>query len=680
MKLKSLTVENFRQFYGTQTIYFSADANANVTVIHGENGSGKTALLNTFKWAFYGTTDFETNDEKSLLSERLVAETSAGAPMEVNVIVVFEHDDNEHTASRSAKFTKSNDGQISQIGRSSLALSFLGEDGSYQNSPNPETHINQILPSRMHPYFFFNGERIEKLSAMDSSKDVQTAIKGMMGLEILERARGHLTDHVIKKFRKELKESSASDLSLIIEQESALYDQKDALAGKLENLYESQRHNHTRRSDINKRMKEIGPIAELQRERLETESDLDRIIDDINSLRKERLELLGNSSFLVFSPGLVEAASQLLDDRRNKGELPTKIKSQFLDDLLKAERCICGRPLLPGDESTNCLIDFKSTEVLADVEDAFIRTSGSLTAMKTGPAKFRTLLKGLNERLETLQSSKNKKNGRLDEISSEIGNSKTADAEALEANRDEMIAKISNVDQEIGRQRTKLENLGRELTVISEKRRELTKRGDAEEKATNRLDAAEEVASILNDLYVSLSEKVRGELSEVVDTTFRNIMKKNYWAEIAPDYSLRIKKKVGDHTQEVLDKSTGEAQVTSLSFIGGLVSLAKTRHGANTQYYKGGLFPIVMDSPYGNLDPEYRNKVAEAIPNLAEQVVLLVSNSQWRNEVQHAVGLKTGNEYTLIYHTPDRKKDTITNSVVGDSEYEFTEIREGYYE
>ena len=47
MLLQKLKLVNFRQFYGDTTeIEFSTDAIKNITLIHGENGLGKTTLLN----------------------------------------------------------------------------------------------------------------------------------------------------------------------------------------------------------------------------------------------------------------------------------------------------------------------------------------------------------------------------------------------------------------------------------------------------------------------------------------------------------------------------------------------------------------------------------------------------------------------------------------------------------
>ena len=54
MKLIQLTMMDYRQFLGEQTLDFAQDGEANVTVIHGFNGSGKTALLNAFVWCLYG--------------------------------------------------------------------------------------------------------------------------------------------------------------------------------------------------------------------------------------------------------------------------------------------------------------------------------------------------------------------------------------------------------------------------------------------------------------------------------------------------------------------------------------------------------------------------------------------------------------------------------------------------
>ena len=52
MLIKTLRMENFRQFKGTTSVSFSVDPKQNVTVILGDNTFGKTTLLQAFNWCF----------------------------------------------------------------------------------------------------------------------------------------------------------------------------------------------------------------------------------------------------------------------------------------------------------------------------------------------------------------------------------------------------------------------------------------------------------------------------------------------------------------------------------------------------------------------------------------------------------------------------------------------------
>ena len=68
MKIISLKIKNFRQFYGEQAIEFSTDKEKNITLIHAENGVGKTALLNAIKWCFFEETTLNFSQKDNLLN------------------------------------------------------------------------------------------------------------------------------------------------------------------------------------------------------------------------------------------------------------------------------------------------------------------------------------------------------------------------------------------------------------------------------------------------------------------------------------------------------------------------------------------------------------------------------------------------------------------------------------
>jgi DNA sulfur modification protein DndD len=132
--------------------------------------------------------------------------------------------------------------------------------------------------------------------------------------------------------------------------------------------------------------------------------------------------------------------------------------------------------------------------------------------------------------------------------------------------------------------------------------------------------------------------------------------------------------------------STGENQILSLSFIGGIIDRVREWSQKNSLMgFDSGTFPIVMDSPFGSLDEIYRRQVAKSLPKLANQLVILVTKTQWRGEVEEETTRFIGKEYVLVYNSPkpDCEEDSIEingNSYplvkASPNQFEYTEIIE----
>jgi len=67
-----------------------------------------------------------------------------------------------------------------------------------------------------------------------------------------------------------------------------------------------------------------------------------------------------------------------------------------------------------------------------------------------------------------------------------------------------------------------------------------------------------------------------------------------------------------------------------------------------------------MDSPFGQLDPDNRAGVAKYLAKIADQTILLVSLSQWK-DVEDSIKGKIGKQYYLTYHNPTAKQDLVKN-------------------
>ncbi|MEE5062633.1 MAG: AAA family ATPase [Pseudomonas rhizophila] len=668
MKLKKLTIRNFRQFFGEVSINFATNDQASVTVIHGENGAGKTSLLNAFKWVLYGATDFDTSNE-NILSEKAIAEADQGSIVVMSVTLEFDDDGSSYTASREQKFCKGQGLNAQTVGPSVPSLSWIDDAGKSHRSTNPGSQLNQILPENMHGYFFFNGERIEKLSYSSASTQVRDAVKSLMGLNILDRAENQLKKSVVQHFNKEAKDSSSGKLKVLYEEQSTLADQIQTKEEEIKKWEENKAACDLDIEEIDKSLDSIKVIAQQQKLRKELEVQLDQIRQDKSAAELALNKNITERGFLAFIESQLTEVKQYLDEIRVRGEMPSKVKATFIDDLINLGKCICGQSLEPGSDCVKTLESYRTTIKDNGVEEKFLALFGVMSLLQSERKTLFTNIHEWTTKLDDLAKRRKGLLGRIDELGEVIGGAE--DAAEMEKRRAILKEKSQEFNDRCAIGRHQISDWD---CAFKEKEKEVEKelaKTSQADLSQRRKQLAKKVADTIGELHEAMAHQVRSDLSKKVDDTFRKIMRKDYWAEIDEDFTLKIFKNIEGHgKQPVLEKSTGENQVTSLCFISSIVNSAKERASKPGVFQKGGIFPIVMDSPFGALDPEYRQKVANLIPALADQVIVMVSKSQWRGEVESELSKRLGKQYTLQYHKPDQGSN---------EKFEYTNLEEGYY-
>jgi len=200
--------------------------------------------------------------------------------------------------------------------------------------------------------------------------------------------------------------------------------------------------------------------------------------------------------------------------------------------------------------------------------------------------------------------------------------------------------------------RTQIDELLKQISEIEDKE-------DAAALAQRRLNVLEESVNVLKEILAAETEDLRPLLNDEIATLFRRIMAKDYRAEITANYTLRVMKPLGYGVDggEALEKeaalSTGERTVAALVFIASLVSLAEKRAEIPTiiKGIAGAVYPLVIDSPFGALSV-FRDGVARHIPELAPQVLLLVSPETYRGRVEEALSAtkRVGKRYMLVHY------------------------------
>ena len=139
MRLIHLCMKDFRQFLGEQKIQFAQDDTKNVTVFHGFNGSGKTALLNAFIWVLYGQTTPDLEEPTKMFNEAAGIALAPSESSDFFVEVKFaDYQGQIYVARRTGTVSRSIDGKIVQ-GPGDLTLGVHRESGEYEKLSGAST-------------------------------------------------------------------------------------------------------------------------------------------------------------------------------------------------------------------------------------------------------------------------------------------------------------------------------------------------------------------------------------------------------------------------------------------------------------------------------------------------------------------------------------------------------------
>ncbi|HEY3821773.1 MAG TPA: AAA family ATPase [Polyangiaceae bacterium] len=662
MRLQELRITNFRQFHGQQEVTFASGAK-NITVIHGYNGSGKTALLNAFVWCLYGrvTDDLEAPDR--LLNEAAASELKAAEDGLVEVRLRFVAGGLTYTAQRQVVYRKDPSGALVPASDPGLSLWRVGESGAQEKVANAQNVIDQILPQRLYPFFFFNGERVESIASPDAYNDVEEGIKTLLDVEIYERSVRHLREQVVTELSRDLRQFGSDEATKLDDRLNALMAQETQVREKLTLERQNFASVEKELEDIDQALHRLEAVRELQSRRRELEVRRNAATVRVEDIRGQRARQMSKNGFLAFAAPVLEDIDERVRDARQKGELPAKVKPQFVDDLLGKGTCVCGRPI--GHAEEEHLKAWRSTTGLADLEEQISMTAAVVPTLRSRRVDYFGSLDQMQDTLAATLAEKRRIDEELDEISTKIGGDTGEEAAGLERRRNEERGRQLNLGIEISRAEEKLQETEAQLREV---RGDLEKVKIKNEKAgliQRQIHAVNRIADALDKIYTIQKQDVRRELSERVSQVWNGAAIKDYRASVTVDFRLDLKKMVAGVDQPVHGASTGEKQVLALSFVGSLVWKARRNEernqaeggGLGRDLVVGGEYPLVMDSPFGALEDDYRRKVAEWIPSLASQVVVMASKTQWRNEVESAMRPRIGREYVLELHTPKANAD-----------------------
>ena len=687
MKLTSIKLCNFRSFYGkTPEILLASGDVRNTTIIHGNNGAGKTSLLNAFSWVLYEKFSAAFASVEQLVNKRAIAEAKSGEAVECWVKIGWEHDSRRYQAQRLCRVYK-NETDF-EAGKSQLLMYVAGDDGRWSlPREHPEDIINQILPGSLHQYFFFDGERIEQIVRSDKKAEIAEATKKLLGVEVLNNSIKHLKE-AEKTLKSELEAIGDSETKQLLKQQQKLEKESEQLAQRQHEIIQELSNQQTLKKETSHRLRELSAAKQLQERRQELENLKASNLENLKRSKEALKKAISTRGYTVLLSETTDQFRTIVDDLKQRGELTTGISREFVKDLLNSKRCICGAELYGGNHAHANVSGWLDKAGIAAVEETAIRMIAQVDEIDKQAPAFWEEIDREQANISKFRQDISQIEAELDKIQEKLRKDPSDDIRNLQKRLDEIESRILELTLDQGGNQQQVINLKAEIEDLG---KQIAKHKMNEEKqalAQRRIAATQEAIERLTKVKILQEQQFRLELEKRVQQIFTDISFTPYIPRISEKYELTLVENTAGLDAPVA-ASTGENQILSLSFIGSIID--KVREWSQNKMLMvpdSNTFPIVMDSPFGSLDEIYRRQIAKIIPKLANQLVVLVTKTQWRGEVAEEIADRIGREYVLIYYSskPDCEQDSIEiNGNIyplvrqSPNEFEYTEIVEVDY-
>jgi DNA sulfur modification protein DndD len=212
MIIQHLSVKNFGPFKQEQSLKFEPSSpKKSVVLIGGENGFGKTTLLNSIKLCLYGKRATELwggpNQQAyrqyvaKLFNNQAFADNEREMAIELGLTIWENKIRHELTVRRSYHLTDNRlflgDNQESlQVCRDGQPLPIADvQIGDAEVGNEYDTLLRVLIPAHFAQFYFFDAEKMRGIFNRPKPEDVAQAVRDLLGLSIYERLSADMRDY-----------------------------------------------------------------------------------------------------------------------------------------------------------------------------------------------------------------------------------------------------------------------------------------------------------------------------------------------------------------------------------------------------------------------------------------------------------------------------------------------------
>lgn len=643
MIIKKMKLQNFRQ-YIDDVIEFATDEKKNVTVIMGNNGTGKTTLAQAFQWALYGKTNFQIRE---LLNRTIREKMGTGEQRDVSVMLDITYNNTEYTVRRIQEYYK-NVNQKLEERQGKFVVSKIDDSGNVQYVPEYQKDyiVKQFLPKDLSNFFFFDGEKIEEMSKEiqdGKSSDFQNAVYSLVGLTATQNTIEHLKSNkkcVVKEIQREIDKNSQSAEKMeqkntqIEEWNEKIQRNKTELA----RLQQGRKELEEKRNSNNRLIIDGQSDMQIKKEYRALEKDIENLLREKNAKSKDMLQMISREFYQFCVYGVAKKAADLIEEEKTEEIVIPDLTTRTIDALLKRGRCICG--------TTLCENQLPYEEVMKLRETSYPKTIASLKAdyqTKLHEAEHYTnFSERWKEKLKNYEECTAQLEGKMterDDKQQMMADTSSAER-ALQENK-EIEKELPKLDQQLGRLKQQIQDAETKIRVLEQEKDSLIVNNEDVVKNKIYMTYAKELYESLRKEYKEKEDFYRIKLQNRMNEIFASIYGQNISITIDSRYRITVRIDEELASTDEVERNTAQGYALIFTFISAIIDLAKKK--ANDDAFtenelideENEGYPLVMDAPLSAFDKTRIEKICTEIPRIADQVIIFIKDTDGEVAEEH---------------------------------------------
>lgn len=649
MRFKSVEILNFRQ-YKELKFDFKKNGEHDLHVIVGQNGLGKTNILNAITWCLYGIEPHLGDESKSLPRLNLDAKDEAQMNGEktatVEVKIYAEDNGQVITYQRRLPVTVSSLFEQREV-FSVLVPNRKGDTEVFEDD-EAKAYVDKYMPEKIREYFYFDNEQLDNYFISDQSTKIKEAVHAISQVDMLTRISDRLGKQIDKKQREAGRKSP--DIS----------ENNDEIT-----IYKKQIDNSEKDiRDLKMQIESSKKIITTNTEHLRGQDNLPDLEDRYQQLttklnyHEQELIATNNKIFkfikefkiiLSFYPS-VKKTVEIIEEKKVNNALPPDIDKKLLINMLKLKKClVCNRDLQSEDEQrvTDLL---EKIQVSSETSHLLLEIKSELERILEKGKNYKTLKKELLKTKKQNQADIDNTGRELQQTDNEISrftdkeqvirwhNERKEHSELLEIN----IQKLGVANQQLNDSLTRLETaenkLSRAMSQLSECR-----------KINQQVTFMKDSKIIIDRIEGKMMNEVKENMERMTMQYFDELVwKKNTYDKIKLDDNYQLDLYHKDGYSCLGSCSAAERSLLALSFTLALHEVS----GFNSLLF--------IDTPVARVSDQNRINFANVLSDASKrkQIIMTFTPDEYSEDIRKVF---EGSASTNVRLRTDDEKFTLLN-------------------